>query len=162
MKIDGVYVVSDKRFKKGWRYTDAGRKRHKKRVGVTIFYITGFIALTSTTAYPVAFGLILIVMMLYPIIKIQHKAKELDTGYSPYELKVRKPLNADIKKQVWSRDRGRCKHCDISDSNAVMKTGQHLHYDHIIPFSLGGPDTVNNIQLLCSTCNTSKGARSIG
>jgi len=38
----------------------------------------------------------------------------------------------------------------------------HLHYDHIVPFSRNGTDTVNNIQLLCEPCNLAKGNRYTG
>src|SRR5262249_15669112 len=36
---------------------------------------------------------------------------------------------------------------------------EFLHWDHLFPFDLGGPNTVENIQRLCPTCNTSKGNR---
>ena len=34
-----------------------------------------------------------------------------------------------------------------------------VHLDHIKPFSLGGPTTVDNLQVAHSRCNMSKGAR---
>jgi 5-methylcytosine-specific restriction endonuclease McrA len=33
-----------------------------------------------------------------------------------------------------------------------------LQYDHVIPVALGGAITVENLRLLCSDCNRSKGA----
>jgi 5-methylcytosine-specific restriction endonuclease McrA len=57
----------------------------------------------------------------------------------------------DVKIAV-SRDQGRCVQCGSADD---------LHYDHKIPWSKGGTNTVNNIQLLCGTCNRLKGADDI-
>lgn len=34
-----------------------------------------------------------------------------------------------------------------------------VHLDHITPYSQGGPDTVENLQVTHSLCNISKGAR---
>ena len=33
-----------------------------------------------------------------------------------------------------------------------------LQFDHIIPVSMGGSSTVENIELLCADCNRLKGA----
>jgi len=56
-------------------------------------------------------------------------------------------IPTNVKKQVWTRDGGKCVQC-----GSIKK----LHYDHIIPFSKGGSNTVENIQLLCQHCNLSK------
>ena len=40
----------------------------------------------------------------------------------------------------------------------VVETG---NFDHIIPLALGGINDVTNIQLLCESCNKSKGANKI-
>ncbi|CAO5239692.1 TerD family protein [Frankia sp. AgKG'84/4] len=55
-----------------------------------------------------------------------------------------------VKAQVWRRDRGVCVECG---------GGEHLEFDHVIPFSRGGASSVNNLQLLCRGCNRAKGAR---
>jgi HNH endonuclease len=56
----------------------------------------------------------------------------------------------DVKIAVSARDGGRCRQCGST---------QNLHFDHIIPVSKGGANTVANIQLLCGPCNRTKSAR---
>ena len=34
---------------------------------------------------------------------------------------------------------------------------REIHYDHMVPLEQGGMNDVTNIQLLCSSCNLSKG-----
>ena len=58
----------------------------------------------------------------------------------------------DVKIEVAARDGGRCRQCG---------SNKELHFDHVIPWSKGGPNTVDNIQLLCGTCNRRKGADDI-
>jgi hypothetical protein len=55
-----------------------------------------------------------------------------------------------IKQSVWLRDEGRCVNCSATSE---------LQFDHIIPHSKGGANTVENIQILCRTCNSNKRAR---
>jgi len=55
-----------------------------------------------------------------------------------------------IQREVWQRDGGRCVECG---------TREMLCFDHIVPFSRGGSNTVRNVQLLCEHCNLSKGNR---
>jgi 5-methylcytosine-specific restriction endonuclease McrA len=38
-------------------------------------------------------------------------------------------------------------------------TEERLTVDHIVPRVLGGDDNPSNLQVLCSTCNSSKGGR---
>ncbi len=54
-----------------------------------------------------------------------------------------------MKTAVWRRDEGRCTRCG---------SPQSLEFDHVIPLSMGGSNTVRNLQLLCEPCNSSKGA----
>ena len=49
---------------------------------------------------------------------------------------------------VWRRDGGKCSRCDSRD---------RIEFDHIIPVSKGGSSTARNIELLCESCNRTKG-----
>jgi hypothetical protein len=55
-----------------------------------------------------------------------------------------------VRMFVWQRDKGQCTRCDSKE---------RLEFDHIIPLAEGGSSTERNIQLLCETCNRSKGKR---
>jgi 5-methylcytosine-specific restriction endonuclease McrA len=37
-----------------------------------------------------------------------------------------------------------------------------MEYDHVIPYSMGGDNSVENIQLLCRRCNAAKSNRYVG
>jgi len=53
-----------------------------------------------------------------------------------------------VKLEVWKRDNGRCVKCS---------SARNLHFDHIIPYSLGGSSkSAHNIQLLCAEHNLAK------
>lgn len=56
-------------------------------------------------------------------------------------------IAASVRREVHIRDGGRCVQCGATSS---------LHYDHILPFSRGGGNTVENIQILCGPCNIRK------
>lgn len=81
-------------------------------------------------------------------------------GFVPYGVVPDPPLGErntrvipqDVKIAVAARDGGRCRQCGSI---------QDLHFDHVIPWSKGGANTVTNIQLLCGPCNRRKGADDI-
>ncbi|MBC9786620.1 HNH endonuclease [Heliobacterium chlorum] len=66
-----------------------------------------------------------------------------------------------LKDGVFFRDKGRCQLCGI-DLTRLLNAGSKIHYDHIIPLELGGNNDPTNFQILCESCNTSKGARHSG
>ncbi len=60
----------------------------------------------------------------------------------------RRLIPADVKKEVWIRDKGKCQLCDATDN---------LHFDHDIPFSKGGSSiTSENVRILCARHNIEK------
>lgn len=67
---------------------------------------------------------------------------------SPQSDSPSRHIPQDVKNAVWQRDGGRCVQCAAET---------YLEFDHVIPFSKGGANTVNNVQLLCRKCNSEKG-----
>ena len=65
------------------------------------------------------------------------------------ERRNRRDIPAPVRREVMERD-GCCRHCGAVDD---------LSIDHIVPFSRGGQDTVENLQVLCRPCNSKKGAK---
>lgn len=59
----------------------------------------------------------------------------------------RSPIPSHVKQAVWMRDKGCCVSCGSKEN---------LEFDHIIPFSKGGNDSIKNLQILCLKCNRGK------
>jgi hypothetical protein len=55
-----------------------------------------------------------------------------------------------VREEVYRRDRNRCVTCKATKGLAI---------DHIIPYSKGGTNEVENLQVLCRRCNGKKGAK---
>lgn len=62
----------------------------------------------------------------------------------------RTSISSFVKAAVFDRDGRQCVICGASED---------LTLDHIYPWFLGGPSTVENLRVLCRSCNSSKGAR---
>lgn len=59
----------------------------------------------------------------------------------------RAPIPSHVRAAVWFRDKGRCRLCPPE-----TKLGE-WHIDHINPWSAGGPDTTDNLRVLCAKHN---------
>lgn len=62
----------------------------------------------------------------------------------------------DDVKRIYESQRGICINCKIK----IPKSGKHrYHIDHIVPLAKGGTNNADNLQILCRSCNCSKGAK---
>lgn len=59
------------------------------------------------------------------------------------------PVSKELRFRVFERDNYTCQRCGKQ---------YDLSLDHIKPRLLGGANTLDNLQVLCSACNTQKGA----
>ena len=69
-------------------------------------------------------------------------------GVRPYRAGIK--FNRD---NVFRRDKGRCQYCGCG------MTKREATYDHVVPRSLGGKMSWENIVLACRPCNQRKGSR---
>ena len=78
------------------------------------------------------------------------KPKPQNTRYIP----------RSVRHQVYKRDRAQCTFVGESGHRCTETVG--LQYDHIIPYALGGPNTVENLRLTCHAHNQLLGERIFG
>lgn len=75
-------------------------------------------------------------------------AKEHKSSHRILDLEQTRQIPGKIKLAVFKRDKGQCVQCSSKNN---------LHFDHILPFSLGGTSLKEeNIQLLCARHNLRK------
>ena len=65
----------------------------------------------------------------------------------------KKRIPRELRLAVFTRDAYTCQQCQLQG------TTENLRADHIIPERDGGPATMENLQTLCVSCNSAKGAR---
>ena len=62
---------------------------------------------------------------------------------------TRRAIPAAVKREVWRRDRGRCRYVDRTSRRRCGS--QHLlQIDHVVPYARGGGAEPNNLRLLCA------------
>lgn len=61
-------------------------------------------------------------------------------------------LSRGIRKRLFLEQDGRCVYCSVD-------LGRSAHLDHRVPLAKGGAHDDDNVQLLCSLCNLSKGSK---
>ncbi len=87
------------------------------------------------------------------IMNVEHKAHSGEYIGWPNEREnpayVKKPIAHEKRWKVWERDNFTCKHCG---------SRRRLAVDHIFPEKHGGTDELYNLQTLCMSCNSKKGA----
>ena len=67
-------------------------------------------------------------------------------------------LPQSVREQVIERDEQQCQRCG-DQVTPTDEDGPSFEVHHIIPFSAGGPDTVDNLIVLCSDCHTTAHSR---
>jgi 5-methylcytosine-specific restriction endonuclease McrA len=69
-------------------------------------------------------------------------------------------IPASVRRAVWARDGGRC---TFAGSDGIRcQTRRMLELDHRIPRAAGGPDTIENVRLLCRSHNDAERRRLLG
>jgi HNH endonuclease len=75
------------------------------------------------------------------------------------------PYERVFRQKVFKRDGWRCQLCHRSTPKRLLRDHQHLSaptLDHIVPMSMGGGHTWDNLQCLCRACNSKKSASIAG
>jgi hypothetical protein len=79
--------------------------------------------------------------------KFEQLKKKFELAQEIEKQPRRESIPEEVRIAVWRRDGGKCARCGSREK---------LEYDHIIPISKGGSNTIRNIELLCESCNRKK------
>ena len=77
----------------------------------------------------------------------ERKGMTLEQLYQYRDKRRARTIRGSVRKDVMMRDNYQCQYCG-STENLVI--------DHIFPFSRGGSNEADNLQVLCASCNSSK------
>ncbi len=75
-----------------------------------------------------------------------NQSKSLTSPWAPQKERAKnvRPLKAGVRRQVWKRAQSKCENCG---SNYA------LQIDHKVPRAVGGSNELENLRLLCQSCN---------
>lgn len=90
--------------------------------------------------------------IIYEVVEAFRRRGMMRPYSSPSKPK-RKSISTTKSLKVFARDEYRCVRCG---------TRENLTVDHIHPVSKGGSNAMDNLQTLCGSCNSRKGAKIIG
>jgi hypothetical protein len=88
---------------------------------------------------------------------LTHGVCAIESGRE-FVAKQKATINSTKRYAVFYRSGFKCQACGASPNTNNNVT---LHVDHILPKSLGGTESVDNLQTLCMPCNISKGNKFI-
>jgi hypothetical protein len=88
------------------------------------------------------------------------RSKRLGSAPKPDKRRRSRRIPAAVKAQVWERDGGRC--VFIGPEGTRCESTSFIQFDHIVPWSQGGPSTPANLRLLCRPHNLRLARRCFG
>jgi hypothetical protein len=65
---------------------------------------------------------------------------------------VIRTIPAAVRAAVWKRDQGKCQYLD-AQTGKTCHSPFRIEYEHVQPFALGGPSTIENLTLRCAGHN---------
>lgn len=81
--------------------------------------------------------------------RVRLAARERQLGFNQSSKRGRTQPSKRKRQRIYARDGHRCVTCGAT---------KHLTLDHVIPRSLGGTNSDDNLQTMCRPCNQAKGA----
>ncbi len=97
-------------------------------------------------------------LILYDWAKAIARSAGMNGGFAFIMDRMSKLREGDLRMSEIVRE-DRLMAVDGRKACAYCGSGEELTWDHLVPTSRGGPDTISNYVPACSTCNSSKGDR---
>lgn len=85
----------------------------------------------------------------------EHLTAYLEQWAAKRSARVRPSIPEPVRAAVLARDGMTCRYC-LRRVHRRKRGPGRIHFDHVLPRSLGGPDTPENLVVSCARCNLSK------